>query len=45
MGLIFPPLLVAGGLLFAASCAWLELNLAQAVRTYWRISRDAAAAQ
>jgi len=44
MGLIFPPLLLAGGLLFAASCAWLELNLAQAVRTYRRISRDAASA-
>lgn len=43
-GLIFPPLLIVGGLLFAASCAWVEINLAHACRIYWRISRDAGSA-
>ena len=33
-----------GGLLFAASCAWVEINLAHACRIYWRISRDAGSA-
>ena len=41
-GLVFAPLLIAGGVLFAGSCAWLELNLARAARLYWRMSRGAA---
>jgi len=42
-GLLFPPSLMLGGLLFAVSCAWLEINLAGAARLYGRLSRAAAA--
>jgi hypothetical protein len=41
-GIFYSPLLAGGGLLFAASCAWLELNLLRAARLYVRVSRDAA---
>ncbi|MGE5319539.1 MAG: hypothetical protein ACM3KD_05110, partial [Hyphomicrobiaceae bacterium] len=41
-GLVFAPMLIVGGLLFAASCAWLELNLTGAARLYRRMSRGVA---
>jgi hypothetical protein len=41
-GLLFAPSLALGGLLFALSCAWLELNLVGAARLYRRLSRSAA---
>jgi hypothetical protein len=40
-GLLYSPLMTVGGLLFAASCAWLELNLLRAVRLYLRVGRAA----
>lgn len=38
-GLLVPALLVPAGLLFAASCAWLETNLIRAVAHYRRVLR------
>jgi hypothetical protein len=38
-GLLVPSLLVPAGLLFAASCAWLETNLIRAVAHYRRVLR------
>jgi hypothetical protein len=43
-GVLFPPLLAAGGLLFAVSCGWLEVNLLRAARLYLRVGRSASAA-
>jgi uncharacterized membrane protein YvlD (DUF360 family) len=38
---IFPALALPAGLLFAISCAWLELNLGRAVRLYVRLRKGA----
>jgi hypothetical protein len=42
VGVLHAPLLAVGGVLFAASCAWLEVNLLRAARLYVRVSRAAA---
>lgn len=36
LGAALPPLLAPGGILLAASCAWIEINLIRAVRVYRR---------
>jgi len=43
-GVFHAKLLALGGVLFAASCAWLEISLLRALRLYLKVSRQTAAA-